>query len=290
MYPIVKPQLLSCEGIAPMGRLRPLRLLTLLLALIGLLGCSTLPVVTTPTAQDGSELTVFAAASLTDAYRQIGHNFEQANPGVKVIFNFAGSQQLATQLGQGAPADVFASANSAQMVVAVNAGRVVQESSRIFVLNQLVVVTSPSSQAAITRLQDLAKPGIKLVFAARQVPVGQYTLDFLNKATVDPAFDRSFKDDVLRNVVSYEENVRLVLTKVALGEGDAGIAYRSDVVSSPSAPVQQIDIPQNLNIIASYPIAPISDSKQAALAQKFVDYMFTEDTQLILTRYGFTLP
>lgn len=273
-----------------MARLRPLPLLTLLLALIGLPSCSALPASTTLTAQGSSELTVFAAASLTDAYRQIGHNFEQANPGVNVVFNFAGSQQLATQLGQGAPADVFASANSAQMAVAVNTGRVAQDSSRIFVLNQLVVVTSPSSQIAITRLQDLAKPGIKLVFAARQVPVGQYTLDFLDKATADPAFSRSFKDDVLRNVVSYEENVRLVLTKVALGEGDAGIAYRSDVVSSPRTPVKQIDIPQKLNIIASYPIAPIRDSKHAALAQKFVDYMFADDTQLILTRYGFTLP
>jgi molybdate transport system substrate-binding protein len=273
-----------------MRRLRPFALLALVFALVGLFASPTPQAVAAPAAQGTTELTVFAAASLTDAYRQIGKNFEKANPGVTVSFNFAGSQQLAAQLGQGAPADVFASANTAQMNVAVNAGRVAKDASKIFVLNRLLVVTSPSSKVSITKLQDLAKPGLKLVFAAKAVPVGQYTLDFLDKAVKDPAFGSAYKDNVLKNVVSYEDNVRSVLTKVSLGEGDAGVVYVSDVVSSPKTPVKRLDIPPALNVIAFYPIAPVSDSKNAVLAQKFVAYMFAGDTRLILARYGFTLP
>jgi molybdate transport system substrate-binding protein len=273
-----------------MRRLRPFALLALVLALVGVFGSPTPQAVAAPAVQGTTELTVFAAASLTDAYRQIGKNFEKANPGVTVTFNFAGSQQLATQLGQGAPADVFASANIAQMNAAVNAGRVAKDASKIFVLNRLLVVTSPSSKVSITKLQDLAKPGLKLVFAAKAVPVGQYTLDFLDKVVRDPAFGSGYKDSVLKNVVSYEDNVRSVLTKVSLGEGDAGVVYVSDVVSSPKTPVKRLDIPPALNVIAFYPIAPVSDSKNAALAQKFVTYMFAGDTRLILARYGFTLP
>ncbi len=273
-----------------MRRLCPAILAALLLVLAAALSRPMAPVVAAPAPQAQRELTVFAAASLADAYRQIGRNFEQANPGTKVVFNFAGSQQLAAQLSQGAPADVFASANTAQMAVAVNAGRVAKDASKTFVLNRLVVVTSPSSKVKITRLQDLAKPGLKLVFAARAVPVGQYSLDFLDKASRDQAFGAGFRANVLKNVVSYEDNVRAVLTKVSLGEGDAGIVYASDVISSPRTPVKRIAIPVRLNVIASYPIAPISDAPNAALAQKFVDYMFVGDTRLILARYGFTLP
>jgi molybdate transport system substrate-binding protein len=273
-----------------MRRLRPFALLALVFALVGLFASPTPQAVAAPAAQGTTELTVFAAASLTDAYRQIGKNFEKVNPGVKVTFNFAGSQQLAAQLGQGAPADVFASANTAQMNVAVNAGRIAKDASKIFVLNRLLVVVSPSSKVSVTKLQDLAKPGLKLVLAAKAVPVGQYALDFLDKAVKDPAFGSAYKENVLKNVVSYEDNVRSVLTKVSLGEGDAGIVYVSDVVSSPKTPVKRLDIPTKLNIIASYPIAPISDSKHAVLAKKFVDYMFAGDTRLILARYGFTLP
>lgn len=270
--------------------MRRLRLLPLLALLAALSGALAAPVAAAPSPQTPAELTVFAAASLTDAYRQIGRNFERLNPGTRVVFNFAGSQQLAAQLGQGAPADVFASANTAQMTVAVNAGRVTKDTAKTFVLNRLLVVTSPSSKASITRLQDLAKPGLKLVFAAKAVPVGQYSLDFLDKAARDPAFGSGYKDAVLKNVVSYEENVRSVLAKVSLGEGDAGIVYISDVISSPRTPVKRITIPTSLNVIASYPIATVSDSKQAALAQRFVNYMFAGDTRLILVRYGFTLP
>jgi molybdate transport system substrate-binding protein len=236
------------------------------------------------------ELTVFAAASLTDAFGKIGKNFEKANPGVKVTFNFAGSQQLAAQLGQGAPADVFASANTAQMTVAVNADRVAKDTPKTFVLNRLVVITSPTSKIKVTTLKDLATPGLKIVLAAKAVPVGQYALDFLDKAVADPGYGSDYKANVLKNVVSYEDNVRSVLTKVALGEGDAGIVYVSDVIASPKTPVKRLTIPDTLNLIASYPIAPVSDTKHADLAKKFVAHVFAGDSRLILARYGFTLP
>jgi molybdate transport system substrate-binding protein len=272
-----------------MRRLYPRAVLAIFLAVMVMISGFATPRAVAAPAQP-IELTVYAAASLTDAFRQIGKNFEKANPGVKVTFNFAGSQQLAAQLGQGAPADVFASANAAQMTIAVNAKRVAKDAAKNFVLNRLVLVTSPTSKIKITTLQDLATPGLKLVLAAKAVPVGQYALDYLDKAVKDPTFGSEYKANVLKNVVSYEDNVRSVLTKVALGEGDAGIVYVSDVIANPKIPVKRVAIPDTLNIIATYPIAPISDSKHADLAKQFVAYVFAGDSRLILARYGFSLP
>ncbi len=233
-------------------------------------------------------LTVFAAASLTDAFNEIGQNFSAEHPGVTVTFNFAGSQQLAQQLGQGAPADVFASANKTQMNVAINeASRVISGTERTFVRNRLVVIYPADNPAGLAQLQDLAKPGLKLVLAAKEVPVGQYSLDFLNKAITDTAFSPTYMDDVLKNVVSYEENVKSVLAKVALGEGDAGIVYTSDISGEGANGVGRLDIPDNLNTIASYPIAVISDSAYPKQAQAFVDYVLSPAGQEVLVKYGF---
>lgn len=234
-----------------------------------------------------ANLTVFAAASLTEAFNEIGQNFSAEHPGVTFTFNFAGSQQLAQQLAQGAPADVFASANRTQMNVAIEAGRVVSGTERIFVRNRLVVVYPTDNPAGITQLQDLAKPGVKMILAAKEVPVGQYSLDFLTKAITDTAFSPTYVDDVLKNVVSYEENVRVVLTKIALGEGDAGIVYTSDITGDGADKVGRLDIPDNLNTIASYPIAVISDSAYPTQAQAFVDYVLSPAAQEVLVKYGF---
>lgn len=230
-------------------------------------------------------LTVFAAASLTDAFSEIGADFSTANPGVTVVFNFAGSNQLATQIGQGAPADVFASANTAQMDVAVEAGRVDAGAPQIFVTNRLVVVYPADNPAGIAGLADLANPDTLLVLAAEEVPAGRYSLEFLDLAAADPAFGASFKDDVLGNVVSYEENVRSVLNKVALGEADAGIVYTSDLVGVEG--VAGLEIPDALNVLAEYPIAPLNDSAQADVAAAFVDLVLSDVGQGILAAYGF---
>lgn len=233
------------------------------------------------------ELIVFAAASLTDAFGEIAENFQEAHPGTTVVHNFAGSQQLAQQLGQGAPADVFASANGRQMDVAIEAGRVISGTPRTFVRNRLVVIYPKDNPAGLTTLQDLAKPGVKVVLAAPEVPVGAYALDFLNKATANVDFGSAFSETVLSNVVSYEENVRSVLSKVALGEADAGIVYTSDVSGDGADQVGQIEIPDDLNTLASYPIAAVSDSANPDLAQAYVAYILGPDGQTVLTEYGF---
>lgn len=232
-------------------------------------------------------LNVFAAASLTNAFGEIGENFATAQPGVEVVFNFAGSNQLATQIEEGAPADVFAAANGTQMNVAIESGRIISGTQRTFVRNRLVVVTPSDNPAGLTGLQDLATPGVKLVFAATEVPVGQYALDFLDKVEADGSLGAGYKDGVLANVVSYEQNVRAVLTKVSLGEADAGIVYTSDVAANPAGEVNQIEIPDNLNTVASYPIAPLSDSPNLAMAQQFMDYVLAPDGQQVLVKYGF---
>ena len=232
-------------------------------------------------------LTVLAAASLTESFSELGARFEAQNPGVKVAFNFAGSQQLAQQLAQGAPADVFASASPKYMDVAAQTRRVDPNSSKIFAKNRLVLIYPSDNPGGLGRLQDLAKAGLKLDLADKSVPVGQYALDFLDKAARDPAFDPQFKANVLKNVVSYEDNVKAVLTKVALGEADAGIVYTTDVTPDAAGKVNRLDIPDALNTLAVYPIAPIVDSPNAALARAFVDLVLSADGQGVLGKYGF---
>lgn len=232
-------------------------------------------------------ITVYAAASLRDAFQEVGKNFEAANPGTKVAFNFAGSQQLAEQIGYGAPADVFASANQRLMDAVVKTARVDANASRTFVRNRLVVVFPKTNPGRVRTLKDLAKPGLKLVLANKSVPVGGYTLDFLNKASAKTEYGAGFAKAVLANVVSYEEDVRAVFSKAALGEADAAVVYSSDVVADKAAQVGKLDIPSDLNTIASYPIAPLQDSPNAALAQAFARFVLSPAAQTVLVKYGF---
>ena len=232
-------------------------------------------------------LTVFGAASLTVPFKEIGVAFEAQHAGVTVEFNFAGSQQLAEQLAQGANADVFASASKKYMEAAIESTRVVKDSQKTFAKNKLVAIYPNDNPGGMAELKDLAKAGLKLDLAAKEVPVGQYSLDFLDKAISDPAYGATFKDDVLANVVSYEDNVKSVLAKVALGEADAGIVYLSDVSGDDGAKVTVLDIPSELNVIASYPIATISDSKNPEMAAAFMDYVLSEEGQAILVKSNF---
>jgi len=241
------------------------------------------------TPQDPSpiDLTVFAAASLIAAFGEIGAQFEATHPGVTVVFNFAGSQQLAQQINEGAPADLFASANNTQMNVVIEAGGVVSGTQQTFVKNRLVVIYPSENPGGVEELIDLAKPGLKLALAASEVPVGQYSLHFLDKASSQTEFGAAFKDETLKNVVSYEETVKAVLAKVALGEADAGIVYVSDVSGADADKVNWIDIPDALNVIAVYPIAPVIESQHPELAQAFIDMVLSQDGQGILAKYNF---
>jgi molybdate transport system substrate-binding protein len=207
-----------------------------------------------------------------------------------VTYSFAGSNDLAAQITKGAPADVFASANNAQMQVVVKSGQIVSDAPKTFARNRLVVVVPSANTAQITTLADLAKPGLKIILEDKSVPAGQYSLDFLDKATKDPAYGATYKDNVLKNVVSNEQDVKVVLNKIALGEGDAGIVYTTDVTPAVAPKVGTIAIPDALNTIAVYPIAPIKDSKHLSLAQKFVDYVVGADGQAVLAKWGFIPP
>jgi len=269
------------------------RILSLLCVCLALLcGCGgqaavapSQPALTQPPAS--GELVVFAAASLTESFTEIAQLFESQHPGVKVTCNFAGSQALSAQLGEGAPADVFASANTKEMTNAIAAKRVADGSQKTFVRNKLVVIYPAGNPSGLAKLQDLTKPGLKLVLAAEEAPVGQYSLEFLDKASQDAAFGTTFKDDVLKNVVSYEENVKAVLTKVVLGEGDAGIVYLTDISQANAGKVGRLDIPDALNTVATYPIAAVSDASQPELAQAFVQLVLSAQGQEILAKYGF---
>jgi molybdate transport system substrate-binding protein len=233
------------------------------------------------------DLNVFAAASLTEPFGEIRRMFEAAHPGVAVVYNFAASQKLAQQINEGAPADVFASANMKQMSVIIDAGSVISGTEQTFAKNRLVVIYPKDNPASIKELKDLDRPDLKLVLAAKEVPVGQYALDFMDKAVADPAFGATFKDDVLKNVVSYEDNVKSVLIKVVLGEADAGIVYLSDISGADADKVGKIDIPDTLNVIASYPIAMIKNSKNPELAQAFIDLVLSSEGQDILAKHNF---
>ncbi len=245
------------------------------------------PAAATSASAKSVDLNVFAAASLTGPFGEIGKLFESSHPGVHVVLNFAGSQQLAQQINQGAPADVFASANRAQMKAVIQAGEIVSGTQQTFVKNRLVVIFPKNNPAGLKQLKDLANPGLKLVFAAKDVPVGQYSLEFLTKAITDPAFGPAYQAAVLKNVVSYEDNVKAVLAKVALGEADAGIVYTSDISGEDANMVGRLDIPDTLNVIATYPIAMIKTSQHLQLAQAFIDLVLSSEGQDILAKNNF---
>jgi molybdate transport system substrate-binding protein len=233
-----------------------------------------------------TQLTVFAAASLTDVFTEIGQAFESRDPRVKVSFNFASSSDLALQLAEGAKADLFASANHKQMDSAVQVGRI-GEGIKIFATNRLVIIVPADNPANLQAPIDLSKQELKLVLAAPNVPVRDYAEEVLDKMAADLAYGNGFKAAVLANLVSEEATVRQVVVKVSLGEADAGIVYSSDVTPDAAESVLRIEIPDEFNATASYPIAAIKESPNAGLAKAFIDFVLSQDGQAILWEWGF---
>ena len=255
---------------------------------VTLSGCGPASIQGTPAGPSltSKTLMVFAAASLSQAFTEIGKNFEAAHPCVRVSFNFAGSQTLSAQLIQGAPADVFASANHAEMDKLVADGLVAQNAAKDFLSNELVVILPPSNPAGIQTLQDLSRPGLKLVLADTTVPAGKYARQVLENVSKDTAYGADFSTKVLANVVSNETDVEVVVTKVQLGEADAGMVYVSDSVAIPD--LKTITIPANFNVIARYPIAALVHAPQPELASGFIAYVLSPEGQGILKNWGFT--
>jgi molybdenum ABC transporter molybdate-binding protein len=239
-------------------------------------------------------LSVFAAASLKESFTEAGQKFKVANPNVtSVQFNFQGSQQLVAQLQQGAPGDVFASADKANMDRAVQAG-LIDGAPRELVRNLLTVVLPNDNPGNVQTLQDLARPGLKISLADPSVPVGNYSLQVLDKLSADPIYGANYRQKVLDNVVSREDNVRQVLTRVQLGEVDAGIVYVTDAMAANSGsggsvqPVQILQIPEQYNVVAIYYIGAVKGAAHPEAAQAWINYMLSDEGQSLLEKYGFT--
>ena len=226
---------------------------------------------------DHAELTVSGASSLTDAFGDIGRAFEGENPGVTVTFNFGPSDGLATQINDGAPVDVFASASPTWMDSVQDDGPGVSDRSD-FAKNRLTIIVPKDNPAGIEDIGDVAEDSVKLVIAAEGVPAGDYAREIFENAGISKA--------ALANVVSNAEDVRAVVTSVASGEADAGVVYVTDVTADVTDQVTQIEIPDDINVIATYPIAVVNDTQETDLAASFVDYVLGPGQQT-LAEYGF---
>jgi molybdate transport system substrate-binding protein len=230
-----------------------------------------------------STLTVLAASSLTDAFGDLEDTFEEQNPDTDVVTSFAGSSELLTQIEQGAPADVFASADDAKMETAVDEGLVSEPQT--FTRNRPVVIVPRDNPAGIGELRDLATPGTSLVLAQDGVPIAEYAKEVLSHAGAE--YGEDFEQRVLDNVVSREANVRASANRVALGEADATFVYITDVTPDIQDQVEVIEVPQDLNVVATYPIATVTESQNADLAQEWVDLVLSDEGQEVLEQYGF---
>ena len=257
--------------------------LLLLLAVLGFVaGCgsdsdsstgSTSPATTEAAAEVTGTVTVFAAASLTAAFQEAAEAFQEANPDAEVTLNFAASSALAQQIDEGAPADVFASADEANMTKVVDAGNLAGE-PEIFATNSLEIIVEPGNPKGITGVAGLAGSGVIYVTTAPEVPIGRYAAQVLEKAnvTVTPA--------------SLEADVKAVVTKVTSGEADAGIVYATDVTAAGDK-ADGVTIPADINVIAKYPVGVTKEAANPQAAQAWLEFITGSEGQAILAKYGF---
>jgi molybdate transport system substrate-binding protein len=218
-------------------------------------------------------ISVFAAASLTASFNALGASFQAANPGVTVKFNYAGTPTLVTQIEQGAPADVFASADTTNMDK-MTADGFTTGSPKVFAHNQLEIVVAPGNPKGITGLSDLGKPGVIYISEAATVPAGKYSLQALASANVKVT------------PKSLETSVSAVIGKIELGEADAGIVYTTDV-SAAGSKVQGVQIPAANNVIATYPVVAVKGTTNSVVANAFIAYVLSNRGQSTLATFGF---
>ncbi|MGF1471690.1 MAG: molybdate ABC transporter substrate-binding protein [Rubrobacteraceae bacterium] len=234
-------------------------------------------------AESKPQLTVFAASSLTDAFEELGGEFEEQNPGVEVRFNFAGSSALLAQIRHGAPADIFAPADGAKMDQAWEAGLV--QRPRVFANNLPVILVPAENPAGVESLRDLADPGADLVLSQKGVPIAGYAEEVLERA--EGRYGDSFKTRVVGNTVSREADVRAASNKVVLGEADATFVYASDVTPAVRDEVKVVEIPEGLNVVATYPIAVVEDPPNRALAREWTELVLGVEGQRVMEKWGF---
>ena len=227
---------------------------------------------------------MLAASSLTDAFGELAGRFEDQNPGVEVKQSFESSSTLLTQIQQGAPADVFASASEEEMDTVVKEN-LTQGEPEVFVKNREVVMVPKDNPAGIEDFRDVGKPGVKLVLAEEGVPAADYALEILDKA--DEEYGSGFQKDVLSNVVSREADVRASVNRVVVGDADATFGYASDYTPDVRDRVEVVTIPPDLNTIATYPVAALGDAKEPDLARAWVDLVTSDEGQRVLEKWGF---
>ena len=230
------------------------------------------------------KLVVFAAASLRDAFTAIGSEFERVHPRVEIIFNFAGTQELRTQLEHGAAADVFASADQQHIDMLLRSSRIA--SPVVFARNEPVIAVAKESAASIRTMADLPNAR-RIVIGTSEVPIGRYTLQILDRASATLGAD--FRSRVEANVVSRELNVRQVLAKVSLGEADTGFVYRTDARTADDR-VSVVSIPPDINVIPEYPIAVVTGAAHPMLASAWIDFVISTAGQRLLRNAGFAAP
>ncbi|TDD62986.1 molybdate ABC transporter substrate-binding protein [Kribbella antibiotica] len=230
------------------------------------------PAASSPSSSVSGTVTVFAAASLTGTFTQLGKDFEAANPGVKVVFNFAGSSALATQINQGAPADVFASAAPKNMDQVTDKG-----TPTTFVQNTLEIAVPKGNPGKIAGLKDFTDKNKKIALCAAQVPCGAAADKVFKAAGLTPQPD------------SLEQDVKAALTKVSLGEVDAALVYKTDVLAAKEK-VDGIEFPEADKAINEYPIATLSKAPNATGAKAFVDYILSDKGKAVLSAAGFGQP
>ncbi|WP_345761455.1 molybdate ABC transporter substrate-binding protein [Diaminobutyricibacter sp. McL0608] len=247
---------------------------------VGVTACSgsagTTPTPAASTSELSGSITVFAAASLTKTFTEIGDDFQKANPGATVTFSFAGSSDLVSQIKEGAPASVFASADEANMKKVIDAG-LASGTPVDFATNVLAIAVPPGNPAKITGWNDLAKPGVKVVVCAPQVPCGAATVK-VEQST-----------GVTLHPVSEESSVTDVLGKVSSGEADAGIVYVTDVTGAGSS-VESVPFPEAAGVVNTYPIAVLKGSPNGKVADAFVEYVTGPEGQKVLNAAGFGKP
>jgi len=233
-------------------------------------------------------LTVFAAASLTNAFNDIKTAYHTAHPNVTITYNYNGSQALEQQIANGAPDDIFASADLTNMQKASAANLV--GASQVFARNKLTVIVPSGNPAHLHSLKDLANPGVKIDVGGPSVPVGKYTLQVLDNLGKSVDYGADYENSVKANFVSQEENDTAIVQKVQLGAVDAGIVYVTDLTPATEKQVTQIVIPDQFNVIAQYPIAVTKSTAHASAAQAFIQYILSAQGQAILHKYHFLSP
>jgi len=232
------------------------------------------------------ELIVFCGAGFTGAMSEIGEIYGNSS-NAQVRFNFDGLPALRVQIEEGAYADILISPDQSYMDPLVDAGFIGEDTVEAFASNKVAVVLPVDSSANITTIRDLATPGTKIVMGIEELPIGDYALQVLDLMAKDPEYGPAFKEAVLANVVSLETRVTGIVSKVALGEADAGFAFMSDVSPQMKGKVRKIPIPEGYNIRGNCSAAVLSQSDNSEAAEAFIDLLVSNDAQAILDEYGF---